>query len=366
MPQNAVETNQKNAMIRLNSFPDYLSGVDDSIRDVLQRINAGPHLFQLIASKDGKLLGTVTDGDLRRAILKDVSLDEPASLCMNRTPVAGNVNEPDGNLRKLAKLYGHAAFLPVLNDDGFITEVLIGNYSKSTLTTALVMAGGAGKRLGERTRHTPKPLLSVGGKPILEHVLLQLEQNGIDRIFISVHHFADQIRAFVEARENTAVIELLEELKPLGTAGALSNLPSNQHSPTLIINGDVLTKTDLSAMVQFHDRHTHDATVAIANYDVEVPFGVIRQTEDGLFSAIDEKPRISHFIAAGIYILSSEILNLVPKNQNMDMPHLLNLGREIGLRIGLFPIHEYWIDVGRPDDLNTADTDYTKSAVDEQ
>ena len=352
-------------MIRILNIENHICSAETSIRDVLKRINAGPHLFQLIASSDGRLLGTVTDGDLRRAILKDVSLDGPASLSMNQNPITGRAGDQAGNIRMLATLYGHAAFLPVLNEDGVITEVLVGNRSKTTLTTALVMAGGAGKRLGERTRHTPKPLLPVGGKPILEHVLLQLEQNDIDRIFISVHHFADQIRAFVDSRENTAAIELLEETKPLGTAGALSNLPPNHRGPTLVINGDVLTKTDLSSMAQFHDRHAHDATVAIANYDVEVPYGVIRQTEDGLFSAIEEKPRISQFISAGIYILSSEILNLVPKDQNMDMPHLLNLGRGIGLRIGLFPIHEYWIDVGRPDDLNTADTDYTRSAIDE-
>lgn len=351
-------------MIRLSNFAGYLSNVNDSIRDVLKRINASPYLFQVITSADGRMAGTVTDGDLRRAILNDVNLNDPAAVCMNRKPITGSASDPEGNQLKLSKLYGHAAFLPVLNEDGTVVEILVGQRGKATMTTALVMAGGAGKRLGERTRHTPKPLLTVGGKPILEHVLSQLEKNGIDRIFISVHHFSDQIRAFTEARKNSATIELLEEQKPLGTAGALSNLPDNHKGSTLVINGDVLTKTDLSAMMSFHERHAYDATVAIANYDVEVPFGIVRQTEDGMFSKIDEKPRINHFIAAGIYILSSEFLNLVPPEQYMDMPHLLNLGKNIGFRIGLFPIHEYWIDVGRPDDLTSAENDYSDISID--
>lgn len=351
-------------MIRLSNFADYRSSVNDSIRDVLERINASPYLFQVITSEDGRLAGTVTDGDLRRAILSDVSLNDPAGICMNMKPVTGSVSDPEGNQLKLSKLYGHAAFLPVLKEDGTVSEILVGQRGKTATTTALVMAGGAGKRLGERTRYTPKPLLPVGGKPMLEHVLSQLENNGIDRIFISVHHFSDQIRAFAETRNNSATVELLEEQKPLGTAGALSNLPDNRKGPTLVINSDVLTKTDLSAMVIFHERHAYDATIAIASYDIEVPFGVVRQTEDGMFSKIDEKPHINHFIAAGIYILSAEFLNLVPPEQYMDMPHLLNLGKNIGLRIGLFPIHEYWIDVGRPDDLTTAENDYSDNIID--
>ena len=353
-------------MIRLSNFADYRSSVNDSIRDVLERINASPYLFQVITSEDGRLAGTVTDGDLRRAILSDVSLNDPAGICMNMKPVTGSVSDPEGNQLKLSKLYGHAAFLPILNDDGTVAEILVGQRGKTTMTTALVMAGGAGKRLGERTRHMPKPLLPVGGKPMLEHILTQLEQNGIDRIFVSVQHFSEQIRAFTDARKSTACIELLEEQKPLGTAGALSNLPGTHKGSTLVINGDVLTKTDLSAMVSFHERHAYDATIAIANYDVEVPFGVVRQTEDGMFSKIDEKPHINHFIAAGIYILSAEFLSLVPPEQYMDMPHLLNLGKNIGLRIGLFPIHEYWIDIGRPDDLTTAENDYSDNSINDE
>ena len=343
-------------MIRLTDFSSYVCGPELEIREVMSRMNAAAHQFQTIVDGNGKLLGTVTDGDIRRAILRGVTLEEAVAKCMHTDFITGRIGDELGNLTLLRT--NDINFLPLLDADGILREALVSAKEPDRISTALVMAGGPGARLGERTRLTPKPLLAVGGRPILEHVLSGLEACGVGEVFISVHYLAEQIKRFVEDRENLATIHLIDEDKPYGTAGALSCLPAPLKQPVLIVNGDVITRTDYGALSIFHERHGHDATIAVARHDINVPFGVVHHCDDGLFSSIEEKPRVSHFVAAGIYYLSPEFCALVPKKQSMDMPELLNLGHSIGLRMGLFPIHEYWVDIGRPEDLETAIIDH--------
>ena len=213
-------------------------------------------------------------------------------------------------------------------------------------------------RLGERTKNTPKPLLPVGDQPILERILSNLEDAGVENIYVSVHYLADQIKSFLEARHSEASLRVIEESEMLGTAGAVGLLSSKLSHPVLVINGDLVTQVNFLSLNHFHWRHGHDASVAVAQHETQVPFGVVRKDKDGLFLNIEEKPVVRNFVAAGIYYLSPEFCALVPKNHPSDMPELLNRGREIGLKVGLFPIHESWIDVGRPDDLRRADEIY--------
>jgi dTDP-glucose pyrophosphorylase len=340
-------------MITLTDFDEYCCTPATPVREVLARLNATDFLFQLILDEDGRLSGTITDGDIRRALLEGMTLDSPAERCMHKTPLTGQLEDRNENLRSLGTL-GRHAFLPLLDDDGRVKAILIGGPRQTTIKTALVMAGGMGTRLGERTRETPKPLLKVGGKPILEHVLCGLEAGGISDVHISVHYLADQVSDFVKQRQNNAKVQIVHENEPLGTAGALGELKLPESEPILVVNGDLITDVDFMALAEFHERNGHDATIGVARYETEVPFGVIVQ-KDGLFERIDEKPRLSHFVAAGCYYLSSAFVSLVKPGQRMDMPGLLNAGRDLGLRIGLFPVHEYWVDVGRPTDLERAD-----------
>ncbi|MBO89834.1 MAG: alcohol dehydrogenase [Rickettsiales bacterium] len=338
---------------------EYVCERTATMRDVLTRIGESPHLFQIIIDKEGRLLGTVTDGDIRRAMLEEVGLDAPVEACMQIDPVTGMVGQDEENRRKLQSIGSSRAFLPVVDRDGSLMQIFVLQRPRNFgIGCALVMAGGFGRRLGLKTENTPKPLLQVGGQPILERVVSQLEDAGIGKIFISAHYLADQIQNFVDTRENRALVNILTEDEPRGTAGALGDLPVQIDTPVLVINGDVLTKIDFSKLHDFHFRHGHDGTIAVARHDIEIPYGVVQFGEDGLFAGINEKPRLSNFIAAGLYFLAPEFLSLVPKNQRFDMPELLNLGRTMGLKIGLFPIHEYWIDVGRPSDLATADSDF--------
>lgn len=344
-------------MIRVTELGGLVSSPDVSLREVLARINRSRHLFQLVLDAEGRLLGTVTDGDVRRALLRGVTLDEPAQACMNLKPVLGLLGDGARNRARLRSIGTFRAFLPLLDGNGIVREILIAKDPGLLTLRALVMAGGRGKRLGKRTRTTPKPLLSVGGKPILEHVLRRLEEAEIMRIYVAVHYLADQIEAFVTSRSNRSDIAIIHEEKPLGTAGAVARLPDSAE-PLLVVNGDVLTNVDISAFAAFHHLHDNDATIAVAQYEVRIPFGVVRHADDGGFLGVQEKPATTHFVAAGMYCLSPEAVALVPSDQPMDMPDLLNRGRSGGLRIGLFPIHEYWVDLGHPEDLRAAESDY--------
>ena len=345
-------------MIRLTQFDEYLCGPEMPIREIVGKINASAYLFQLIVDGNWRLLGTITDGDVRRGILQGATLESPARTCMQTDPRVGRIGADQDNADKLHRIGRATAFLPLLDEQGIVREVLVDTSEASGPITALLMAGGQGTRLGERTRTIPKPLLPVGNKPILAHILDRLEGAQVKDIYISVHYLADQIEQFVAQRQNQANVHMVHEATPLGTAGALGQLKPSHQGPILIMNGDVLTRTDINALIAFHHRHGYDGTIAVARYELQIPFGIIRHNEEGLFNGIEEKPKLSHFVAAGIYCLSPEFIALVPPRKPIDMPELLNLGRSAGLRIGLFPIHEYWLDVGREHDFLTAQQDH--------
>ena len=343
-------------MIRITDLSAYSCQPDLSVRDALARLNATEHVFQLIVDGDGRLIGTLTDGDVRRALLGGVALDAAVEKAMYKEFLAGAAGGEEQNWSRLVGDERLRTFLPVLEDDGTVAEVLVRG-PDTGIGRALIMAGGFGRRLGERTRETPKPLLPVGGRPILDHVLAKLEAAGVQNVYVSVHYQADQIRDFVTARDGRARITLIEEHAPLGTAGALGDVPEDGTAPILVINGDVITRVDLMAFHDYHVRNGLVATIGVARHEVEVPFGVVKCGTDGLFSGIEEKPTISNFVAAGVYYLSPEIAALVPQGRPLDMPALLNQGQALGMKIGVFPIHEYWTDVGRPADLDAADAD---------
>ncbi len=345
-------------MKKLEDFSAWVCAPDVTVRDALGRINElRDHLFQVMVEADGRVHGTLTDGDVRRAMLRGVSLDGPVSEAMQTQPRTGSVGDDANNRAALSE----ALFLPIVDERGCIQHILVLDAGPERLRGALVMAGGFGKRLGERTADAPKPLLNVGGRPILDSVLSHLEDTGIGDIHIAVHYRAEQIEAFVASRENRARIHLVHEPEALGTAGALSQLPGPMDGAILVVNGDVVTQVDYAALREFHARHDYDGTIAVTRYEVPVPYGVVRQDDDGVFEGIDEKPIIERFVAAGIYVLSPQIVALTPGERAVDMPEVLNIAVRAGMRIGLFPLHEYWIDIGRPRDLETANADYAES-----
>jgi dTDP-glucose pyrophosphorylase len=338
-------------MKKLANFQEYLSDPQLRLQDVIVRFNDAGHQFLLIIDKQRRLLGTVTDGDLRRGILDGLSLEDPISSCMFRTPTTAKT----ANIASHAGLLEGLPFLPLINRQDQVSGILLPEVHPYGVSDAVIMAGGLGTRFGKVTQSTPKPLLPVAGKPMLEHIIANLEMAGVERIWLSVNHLAQQFQDFLAHRECQADIQLLYEDDRLGTAGALSLLPTPLARPILVLNGDVLTKTDFTALDAFHQRHDYDAIIAAANHQVQVPYGVIRHDEDGLFLGIDEKPLLRNYVAAGIYYLSPEIVALVPDGTAMDMPDVLNEAKRLGMKVGLFPIHEYWADVAGPKDLEAAE-----------
>ena len=345
-------------MNRIRDIAPYVCLPDIGVRDAIQRIDGTAHLFQIVIDADGRLIGTLTDGDVRRAMLRDLPLSAPVRDAMNDSPIFGVLGDDERNRVKLASVRLIEPFLPIIDDRHVVREILFESAARNSALHALIMAGGFGRRLGERTRSVPKPLLPIGGKPILEHILGGLEDAGIREITVSLHHLAEQIECFLDARSGRAAVATLLEERPLGTAGALGRLGElPPRTNVLVVNGDVLTKVDYAAMRAFHDRYGFEGTVAVIRHEIDIPFGVVRYGEDGSFERIDEKPTLSQFVAAGVYILSPAFAGMVVRDGPMDMNELLNLGRERGLDIGLFPIHEYWIDVGRPGDIDRAERD---------
>jgi len=336
---------------RVSDLKSHVVPPDMLLRDLLRLFNVISHHFVIAVDVAGRPVGTVTDGDIRRGILSGMTLEDPVSRCMVRNATIGRVGDEERLVDRLESL----VFVPLVDRDGLLVDIMVKPEIETGIATALLMAGGMGTRLGELTRSVPKPLLHVGGKPIIEHIMLALEQAGIAKIIVSVHHLAEKIESFVESRVNRSRVEILRETKRLGTAGALGLIGGDLDGPILVLNADLVTSVNIPAMATFFTRHKHDATIGVAQHKVRIPFGVVRQDDHGLFDGVDEKPEISHFVTAGIYLLSPEFASLVPPNDPIDMPDLLNRGRAAGLKIGLFPIHEYWTDVGTPDALDAAD-----------
>lgn len=347
-------------MIRLTILEEYLSAPQTPIREVMERLDSTQYLFQMVVDDSRQLLGTVTDGDVRRALLRGLAMDAPVVECMRPDVIVGRAGQDAENRQLLTAGQRPVTFLPVLDEQRQVVDVLIGTGDRGQISTAIVMAGGFGRRLGSHTKDTPKPLLPVGGRPILDHLLQALEDNGVRDIRVSVHYLAEQIKSFVQGRDNRARIRFVEERTPLGTVGALGQISDVGQSPILVVNGDIVTQVDFAAMCDFHTRHDYDGTIAVIRHETNIPFGVVRYGDDGLFQSIEEKPVLSHFVAAGVYMLRPTFAGLVNQDRPMDMTELLTLGREVGLKIGLFPIHEYWVDVGRPDDLDRAIRDHAE------
>ena len=344
-------------MEKISDISPFIYETGIKIRDVLLRFDSAILQVGCVVDGDRRLVGTVTDGDIRRGMLRGVGLDDPVDRCMNTEP---HVLRRGRDFTPELTRY---EFLPLVDADGHLVDLFIAKPQTLRQGTCLVMAGGYGSRMGDLTRTVPKPLLPLDDQPILHHVLQRLEDTGYRQVYVSTFHLSDQIEAFIDGRKNEADIQVLKEDSKLGTAGAISLIPKWVDDPLIVLNGDVVTKIDLRAFTEFHTNNQLHATVAVARYEHDVPYGVVRQNDDGLFAGIEEKPKLRYFVSAGIYCFGKEILSLVPENVPMDMPELLNEARELGMKVGLFPIHEYWKDVGRPSDLSRAQADHGASDV---
>ena len=338
---------------------------ETTIREVIEQLNRNRQGIVLIVDDDGRLVGTITDGDIRRAILDNEPQDQQAGRLLARkvdSRYAKPVTARAGSERQelLALMRKHVIrHVPLLDDDGRVVELatleslLPNGWSPPK---AVVMAGGFGKRLRPLTDNLPKPMLPVGGKPMLERTIDQLRQAGIRHVNISTHFQPEKIRDYFGNGERFGVdIEYVSEDRPLGTAGALGLMEAGDE-PLLVINGDILTSVDFKAMHRYHREHQADLTVGVRQYDFIVPYGLV-ECDGPEVKKISEKPRFAFFVNAGIYLLEPGVRRFIPAGRHFDMTDLMTVLIENGRNVVSFPIMEYWLDVGRPADYEQAQED---------
>ncbi len=344
-----------------------LTSPDKSLRDAIQLMDSGGMGILLIGDEAGKLLGVVTDGDFRRAILQELALDSPISAIMSADPLV--YHGPVTNSEALRLMNEGRSFLinhlPIVDDQGKVVDIILRSdlsSERSLPVTAVVMAGGYGTRLRPLTEELPKPMLPVGDRPLLELIIEQLRRTGVRQLNLTTHHKAKVItQHFGDGRDFGVGITYIEEDRPLGTAGAL-RLVKVSDEPLLVINGDILTNIDFRAMLDFHREQQAEMTIAVREHEFPVPYGIVH-TEGMVVTGISEKPVVRHFINAGIYLLDSGLCRFIPEAQPYDMPDLISKLLTEGRRVVSFPVREYWLDIGGIEDYRKAVLDVEKGEV---
>ena len=346
----------------MTSWSQILVGPDTPVIEVIGLLDRTAAQICLVVDGSRRLLGTITDGDVRRGILRGQPLDGPARAVMNDTPrVAATTTQRHERLALLrARKLRH---LPLVDAQG----VLVGLETEREMLGddalphwAVLMVGGLGERLRPLTATTPKPLLPVGGRPLLETILRQLAGSGLRRVYLAVNYMAEKFeQAFGDGAALGLDIRYLREDGRQGTAGALAGLPERPEAPMIVMTGDVLTTVNYRALLDFHAEHAAAATMCVREYDIEVPYGVV-EIDQSRVRAFREKPVLTHFINAGIYVLSPSLLDRLEPGRPCDMPTLLGREMAAGGTVAAFPIREYWLDIGRMDDFAKANGDFDR------
>ena len=329
------------------------------IVDAIKVIDGGRLQAALILDDQGCLKGIVTDGDVRRGLLRGIDLNSPVTEIMNDRPVVVHDGESRGAVLRQIRQLG-MRHLPIVDGAGRLVAlemVITSEAGPGVPDTAVLMAGGLGKRLLPITETIPKPLVKIGEFPILEIIIRNLVEQGLRRFYLSVNYKGEMIEEyFGNGKKWGAEISYLHERKPMGTAGALSLLPDRPETPFLTMNGDIMTSINLKQMFDYHNDMDAAATVGAFAHEYQVPYGVL-EMEDGRVTSIDEKPIIRKYVSGGVYALSPRVLEFLHEEEPLDMPALIERLVAGNMRVAAFPIREYWIDIGQHGDLQRASND---------
>lgn len=321
-------------------------------------LNTLPQQF-LVALDDGCIAGTLTDGDIRRAILRGVGLEAPIEEAMNKTPVIGRSEQSAAELQNLM-LLKQVRYLPLVDDSDFFVKIVSLDelQSDALVDHALLMVGGLGTRLRPQTETIPKPMLQIGGLPLLETMVRQLRSHGFTKITLSINYLGEKIQSyFGDGSEFSVAIDYVTESERMGTIGAASLMQKPVIKPLLIMNGDILTTMNFRAFTDFHLTTGADLTMGVRTYKQQIPYGVVN-TRGLNITSIEEKPELEFFVNAGLYVVEPSVLADLPK-QPLDMTDLVaDLLEHDERQVIACPIHEYWQDIGREDDLMQARKEY--------
>lgn len=345
----------------MKNWTEILLKPSDTLETTIQVLHAGGLRIALVVDENRKLLGTVTDGDIRRALIKHSAMDCRVERVMNSTPLTASTSENRDLVMEKMRAKDLLS-IPLVDNQGVLVglETLQHLIEKKKYDNPVfLMAGGFGTRLHPLTKERPKPLLHVGDRPILETILTQFIDSGFHNFFISTHYKSEMIRDhFGDGSGWNVQIEYIHEENPLGTAGSLGLLPKDiSELPVVMMNGDLLTKVDFENLLNFHSEQSGLATMCVREYDFQVPYGVV-EIDNHTVSSIVEKPVQKFFVNAGIYVLEQELLSQVDGSTYLDMPNLLETQIEDGNKISVFPIHEYWLDIGQIEEYENSHKAY--------
>lgn len=301
--------------------------------------------------KYNQLIGTLSDGDVRRWILKDGDIAQSVTKAMNLNPISVSEKEYD-KAQEIFELKKGINSIPVLNSDNSIRTIIFRTseqiYKKKLNTPVVIMAGGKGTRLYPYTKILPKPLIPIGDTPIVERIINRFNQFGCEKFLMSVNYKKNMIKSYFNDIESNYNIEYIEEDKPLGTGGSLSMMKEQLNDMFFVSNCDILIDADYTSIYDFHVKNHYDVTMVASVKNTVIPYGVLKLDEEGLLESTEEKPEYTHLINTGMYLLNNTILDLVPENEYIDLPTVISKAKAEGMRVGVYPVSENsWLDMGQ-------------------
>ncbi len=332
---------------------------NNSIKEAIENLALSG--LQICFVCDGKkLLGTITDGDIRRAILKKVNLETKVEKIMNNNYISITINSSPKKAKTLMNFY-KINQIPVIDKNRNLVNVFFSETIETNLqydNPVIIMAGGFGKRLMPITKNCPKPLLPVLGKPVLEHIITKLKNEGFKNIYISTHHLANMIKDYFGHGKNFGVsIKYIDEKIPLGTAGCLSRFEPKNDKDFIVCNGDVLTDIPFAQLLEYHIENNSSATMAVREYFWKHPFGVIK-TSGLKIKSITEKPIEKTYVNAGIYVFKNKVKNIIQKDKKIEMPEFFRILKKKKYNTIVFPMFENWLDIGDTKEYERAQKKY--------
>ncbi|MGE3609157.1 MAG: nucleotidyltransferase family protein [Bacteriovoracaceae bacterium] len=330
-----------------------------TIIEAMSILDATSEKVLLVVDQANKLLGTMTDGDLRRHILKSSDLKGDISSAYKKEFIYFKDHEFDPIKAKATLKEKVISLIPIVDDEGRLVDYF--SWNKLHLeggsidievtpldVPVVIMAGGKGTRLEPFTHVLPKPLIPVKGTPIIEHIILRFKKYGLSNFLITVQHKSNIIRAYFEEQSLDYSLKFIKETQPLGTAGSLSLMKEELQGPFFVSNCDIIVDADYVDLYEFHQKHKYDITLVASLKDYHIPYGTCVLNEEGCLSEIVEKPNFNFLVNTGLYVLNSSVLELIPPNEVFHMTHLIEKVMKNNGRIGVFPVSERsWVDIGQ-------------------
>jgi dTDP-glucose pyrophosphorylase len=347
------------------NFIDLIVNEQITIREVLEKLDINTKGTVIVVDKDNKLLGTVTDGDIRRALLRGMTIGEKITSVYHKDCyffIQGEYCES-----QVKKIFNdHQVRVIPIVDKNMIVQGVLDNKEFHILrnhdeeTPILIMAGGLGSRLKPLTDDIPKPMLKVGNKPILQTIIEQFRDMGYKKFLISVNYKADVIESYFKDGKDMGInITYIRESKRLGTAGAIKLAEKYIDRPFFVINGDILTSVNFNNMMDFHRKNEFAITIGSRSFELQVPYGVLNMDELSVSSLV-EKPVYTYFVSGGVYVLNPSVIDYIPCDEYFDITKLIDTQLKSNQKVGSFPIHEYWMDIGKLEDYHKANQDIYK------